>query len=141
MGVQVPPAAQVPLTKGVSMLLCGMGMESGCGMQCGINHASLALLLIALGVGALVKYKAIKASSCQTGGKVLGYFIMIVAALGLVCTGLCAYKSKSCHETKAKKACHDCDDDKEKGKTKYHEGMQLPPGHPNISDMAAPASK
>lgn len=118
-------------------MLCGMGMESGCGMQGGINHASLALLLIALGVGALVKYKAMTASACQKGGKILGYFIMIVAALGLVCSGVCAYKARSCHSDKAKKACHDCDEGKEK--SKYQEGMQLPPGHPNISTMTAPA--
>lgn len=118
------------------MLLCGM--ESGCGMQGGINHASLALLLIALGVGALVKYKAIKATSCQTGGKILGYFIMIVAALGLVCSAVCTYKAQRCHDGGAmKKGCHDYDEDK----TKYHEGMQLPPGHPSISNMTAPASK
>ena len=118
-------------------MLCGMGMGSGCGMECGINHASLALLLIALGVGAMVKYKAMKATSCQTGGKVVAYFIMIVAALGLVCTAVCAYKARSCHEMK--KECHDCDEGKEKSKGKYHEGMQLPPGHPNISDMHAPS--
>jgi hypothetical protein len=120
------------------MMLCGMGMASDCGMQCGINHASLALLLIALGVGAMVKYKSMKAASCQTGGKILGYFIMIVAALGLVCTAMCAYKSKSCHETKAKKECHDCDD-KDKSKNKYHEGMQLPPGHPSVDSLKMPA--
>ncbi len=114
------------------LLDCGMG--SGCCSGCGMDHSTLALLLIALGVGAMVKYKALKATSCQTGGKILGYFIMIVAAIGLACSAVCAYKSKSCHAEK--KACHDCMEGKEKGKPM--EGMQLPPGHPDISTMKAP---
>lgn len=119
------------------MLLCE-GM-SQCGSGCVVDHTSLALLLIALGVGAIVKYKAIKAAKCQMFGKVVGWIIMAVAALGIVCSVKCAYKAKGCHETK--KECHDCDEGKEKGGMKYHEGMQLPPGHPNISNMPAPATK
>ncbi|PIR20201.1 MAG: hypothetical protein COV45_07645 [Deltaproteobacteria bacterium CG11_big_fil_rev_8_21_14_0_20_47_16] len=93
------------------MMLCGMGWKMGC-MSCGIDHSSLALLLIALGVGAIVKYKAIKATECKMGGKIIGYFIMIAAALGLVCTGVCAYKAKQCHEGKGCTRCHDKDDGK-----------------------------
>lgn len=115
------------------MMLCAGG--------CGIDHSTIALLLIALGVGAIVKYKAIRAAKCQMFGKIVGWIIMAVAVLGIICTVKCAYKAQSCHDTKMKKECHGCDDDKEKDKMKYHEGTQLPPGHPNISNMTAPASK
>lgn len=100
----------------------------------GFDPSSIALFLIALGIGAIVKYKAIKATSCQTFGKIVGYIIMIIATLGLICTATCAYKA---HCGRAdKKACHEGMDMKEKGKSM--EGMQLPPGHPDISTMKAP---
>lgn len=114
------------------MMLCE-GMSKCCS-GCGVDHSTLALLLIALGIGAIVKYKAIKASSCQMLGKAVGFAIMIAAVLGLICSIHCAYKSRSCHSEK--KACHDCKEGKEKGKSM--EGMQLPPGHPDISTLKAP---
>lgn len=114
------------------VLECGM---LGCGgMGGGIDHSSLALLLIALGIGALVKYKAIKATSCQMFGKVVAYIIMIVATLGIICTLNCAYKARNCHTDK--KPCHESDEGKDTEKPMG--GMQLPAGHPDISHMKMP---
>ncbi len=110
------------------LLDCGMG---GGGMGCGIDHSSLALLLIALGIGAIVKYKAIKATSCQMFGKVVGMLIMIIATLGIICTLHCAYKARNCHD--GKKACHE-----DMEEMKMPKGMPLPPGHPDITKMQAP---
>lgn len=84
-------------------MLCGMGWKMGMGLN------SLALLLIALGIGAIVKFKAIKATECRNTGKAVGYFIMIVAALGIVFKGMCMYKCiAGC--AKDKPGCHDCAD-------------------------------
>lgn len=117
------------------VLDCGM-MGAGGGMGDCMNHSSIALLLIALGIGAIVHYKAIKATCCQMLGKVLSYVIMIIAMMGLICSIHCAYKAHKCHDDK--KACHEAGEGKEKGKSM--EGMQLPPGHPDISTMKAPAA-